>query len=72
MEQKQAETPVLKMDPNLRRRAMINSGILAVQFGFMGFLSLKIGSTGVALISLLSTIIAVNDTLTFYYVNKEN
>lgn len=72
MEQKQVEAPALKMDPKLRRTAMINSGVLAVQFGFMGFICLKVGSTGMALVSLFSTIMAVNDTLTFYYINKGN
>jgi hypothetical protein len=61
----------LKMDPKLRTRAMVNSGILALQFGLVSLLSLKTGQTFMGIIGLLATIGTVNDTLTFYYVNKE-
>lgn len=67
----QAKTAVLEITPELRRKGLINSAILAFQFGLISFLGFKLGSNAMAAVCLLSTILAINDTLTFYYANKE-
>lgn len=61
-----------KMDPKLRNRAMVNSGVLALQFGLISFITLRTGSTFMGVLGLLATIGTVHDTITFYYINKEN
>ena len=62
----------LKMDPKLRTRAMVNSGILTIMFGMMTFGMIASGNTVLGIFNLIGTIGTLNDTLTFYYVNKES
>jgi len=70
MEQ-EVKKETIKMDPQLRRKAMVNSGVLAMQFAMVSFVSLKSGATFLGIIGLLATVGTINDTLTFYYANKE-
>jgi hypothetical protein len=67
----QAKAAVLEITPQLRRKAIMNSGLLALQFGMVALVSLKAGQTFFGIIGLLATVGTINDTLTFYYANKE-
>lgn len=67
----QAKVAVLEITPQLRRKALVNSGVLAMQFAMVTFASFQAGSTLLAIIGGLATVGTINDTLTFYYANKE-
>lgn len=67
----QAKAAVLEITPQLRRKALVNSGVLAMQFAMVTFASAQAGATLFAIIGALATIGTINDTLTFYYANKE-
>lgn len=67
----QAKAAVLEITPQLRKKAMINSGILALQFIMVTLASFQAGQTFFAIVGALATIGTINDTLTFYYANKE-
>lgn len=67
----QAKTAVLEITPQLRRKALVNSGVLALQFLMVTLASFQAGQTFFAIVGALATVGTINDTLTFYYANKE-
>ena len=64
-----AET--VKIDPSLRRKGLMNSALLGLQFAVISFTSFKAGSNLFGVIGLLATIGTINDALSFYYANKQ-
>lgn len=67
----QAKVAVLEITPQLRKKALVNSGVLALQFLMVTLAAVQSGSTIMAIIGGIATIGTINDTLTFYYANKE-
>jgi hypothetical protein len=67
----QSKAAVLEITPQLRRKALVNSGVLALQFLMVTLASVQSGQTFFAIVGGLATIGTINDTLTFYYANKE-
>lgn len=67
----QAKAAVLEITPQLRRKALVNSGVLALQFLMVTLASFQAGQTFFAIVGALATVGTINDTLTFYYANKE-
>lgn len=67
----QTKAAVLEITPQLRRKALVNSGVLALQFLMVTLASFQAGQTFFAIVGALATVGTINDTLTFYYANKE-
>lgn len=59
------------LDPKLRRKGMMNSAILALQFLVTTVITFNDGNMLFAAIGFLATIGTINDALTFVYANKE-